>query len=172
MMSNYNRWEKMCVYFGGSTFVSTLSVIALSLPYLFMRKENNGLNMFITSIAVLLLFIWLTAVINIKKYRFIESEHVVTYKRAVIIDTLVLDAALLLFWVNQYIPMSFTWDELVNPNLNEAIIPVGAMVICLAAFSPTVITNRRVFKYAKKHFSLEDMGEKNWEKYHVDSDNE
>jgi len=42
----------------------------------------------------------------------------------------------------------------------------------LAAFSPTVITNRRVFKYAKKHFSLEDMGEKNWEKYHVDSDNE
>ena len=165
--TEYTKWEKLTIYYAVSTLISFLSGVLIQLPYILWHKNSNGTTVLLISVIIIILGLTFIPITNIKKYNFVKNERVISYKRAVVIDSMVISIALLILWVSLYVPIPFSWEEFLKPNNKVFIIPIGAYGLFILCLIPTLITNKRVINNARKNYTIEEMGVKYWDRYHI-----
>ena len=131
----FNEKQKIDIYSAGNVILSALVMGILEIVPMF---SDWVAGIIVVTIGIILVFIN-----NVKKYELIKNKNVVSFKRAVIIDGILLTVAFLLNWANVFIPDPFTWDGFINAK-HSYDYHFGAIIIGAILTIPTILTNKKI----------------------------
>ena len=133
--SLFSKKQKLDIYSAGNVVLCAFVMGAIGASEMFW---NWAVGIIITAIGIMIVFRT-----NIKKFRLIENEKIVTFRRAVIIDGLFLAVAFIFVWAFVFVPDPFTWEEFFNPKPGY-MFPFGAGIIGAFLTIPTILTNKKI----------------------------
>ena len=133
----FTRKEKVSIYAGMNVIVPPLCWGAIDGARMW---ANLKLAFIIAVFGSVLAFR-----MNVKKYRACQNLKVVSFKRAVICDGLLIVVGLVFMWLHLFVPEPFSWYAFFHPQ-QEVIFPIGAIVICCLLELPTMLTNKKIWK--------------------------
>lgn len=123
-----------------------------------------GLNILITPIVLaftsILQFHWhwikaiiliaagsvIVTIVNYRKYHLVAEQQIVTFQRAVVIDSLCLIIAFVISWVYLFGPYLFSKESFLAETV---ILPFPIWIICIPLALPFILTNKKILKDLK-----------------------
>ncbi len=83
--------------------------------------------------------------IDVKKYRLIKNQKIVSFFRSVVIDSSCLALFFIGLWIDLFVPYPFSWEEFLQPP-DGIIIPFGWWIIGSLLAIPLICTNKKILK--------------------------
>ena len=82
---------------------------------------------------------------NLSKYRLVKDKEIVSFKRCVVLDSVLVIVAGALIWATEFIPDPFSWEEFLN-NESKFIWPFGALINGGLLCIPMLLTSKKITK--------------------------
>ena len=127
----FNKKQKIEICCGLDIIIPALSMGATSITHFW---HQCFLGLIFTYAGIILIF-----VINTKKYTLAKQSNILTFKRAVIIDSLVTALGLAFLWT--YLYFGTPYSE------NEIVFPFGAWIIAALLTLPSLKTNKKIAQF-------------------------
>lgn len=133
----FNKKETINIYCGTNVFAHAIILGFIGIAQALWDWRHGMLFVIFGSIFVF----W----IDVKKYRFIKQQKIVSFFRSVVIDSSCLVLSYIGMWMNLFVPDPFSLEEFLQPS-DAIIIPVGGWIIGGLLAIPLICTNKRILK--------------------------
>ena len=99
----------------------------------------------VLGLGVLLAGLVLIVTCNLSKYRLVKDKEIVSFKRCVVLDSVLVIVAGALIWATEFAPDPFSWEEFLS-NERKFIFPFGALIYGVLLSLPMLFTNKKITK--------------------------
>ena len=89
----------------------------------------------------------IVTIVNGQKYRLVAEQQIVSFLRAVVIDSICLIAAFVISWVYFFGPYLFSKETF---PAEEIILPFPVWIVCIPLILPLLLTNKKIRNTMRK----------------------
>ena len=99
----------------------------------------------VLGLGVLLAGSVLVVTCNLSKYRLVKDKEIVSFKRCVVLDSVLVIVAGALIWATEFVPDPFSWEEFLS-NERKFIFPFSALIYGVLLGLPMLLTSKKITK--------------------------
>ena len=135
----FTQKEKLNIYCGLNVLITGLLLGIMPISRVLLGLSGG--------ILILVLGTTIVFLINSKKYGIVKNLKIVTFTRAVIIDSICLTLYLIGCWCCVFVPFPFSIGEFLHPDRNVFVFPFYYAILGLVFVIPLIRTNKRILNF-------------------------